>query len=171
MFSLCPVFIQDTTEGHSYKVILKHVHFFLSKKGDTVGCLYFIFILYSFGLFGVSLVAQTVKNLSAMWKTRGKIPLEKGMSTSSGILAWGIQWTEGPGEPQPTGSQRVGHDRVTEAELRKIKLCSDHFSMLLNNHSEQHFCPVLDHPVILCYVGPLYKPPRVVQGASSPLNV
>ena len=85
--------------------------------------------------------------------------------------SWGIQWTEGPGEPQPTGSQRVGHDRVTEAELRKIKLCSDHFSMLLNNHSEQHFCPVLDHPVILCYVGPLYKPPRVVQGASSPLNV
>ena len=44
-----------------------------------------------------SLVAQTVKNLSAMWKTRGKIPLEKGMSTSSGILAWGIQWTEEPG--------------------------------------------------------------------------
>ena len=117
-----------------------------------------------------------VKNLPAMWETLvrslgWKDPLEKGMAAHSGILAWGIQWTEGPGEPQPTGSQRVGHDRVTEAELRKIKLCSDHFSMLLNNHSEQHFCPVLDHPVILCYVGPLYKPPRVVQGASSPLNV
>ena len=110
MFSLCPVFIQDTTEGHSYKVILKHVHFFLSKKGDTVGCLYFIFILYSFGLFGVSLVAQTVKNLSAMWKTRGKIPLEKGMSTSSGILAWGIQWTEEPVGLQAMGSQRVEHN-------------------------------------------------------------
>ena len=37
-------------------------------------------------------------------------PLEKEMTTHSSILAWGIPWTEEPGELQPTGSQRVGHD-------------------------------------------------------------
>ena len=39
-----------------------------------------------------------------------KIPLEKGMSTHSSILAWRIPWTEKPGGLQSTGSQRVGHD-------------------------------------------------------------
>ena len=94
------------------------------------------------------LLAQVVKNLPAMWDTLvrslgWKDPLEKGMAAHSGILAWKIQWTDGPGEPQPMGPQRVGHDRATKADLRKIKLCSDCFSMLLNNHLEQHFCPVL----------------------------
>ena len=37
-------------------------------------------------------------------------PLEEGMATHSNILAWRIQWTEEPGRPQFTGSQRVGHD-------------------------------------------------------------
>ena len=37
-------------------------------------------------------------------------PLEKGMATHSGILAWRIPWTEEPGGLQPIGSQRVGHD-------------------------------------------------------------
>ena len=36
--------------------------------------------------------------------------LEKGMSTHSSLLAWGIPWTEEPGGLQSTGSQRVGHD-------------------------------------------------------------
>ena len=57
-----------------------------------------------------SLVAQTVKNLLAMWETRvlslgQEDPLEEGMATHSSILAWRIPWTEEPG-----GSQRVGHD-------------------------------------------------------------
>ena len=43
-----------------------------------------------------------VKNLPAMQETRfdpwvGKIPLEKGMTTHSCILAWRIPWTEEPG--------------------------------------------------------------------------
>ena len=38
---------------------------------------------------------------------------EKGMATHSRILAWRIPRTEEPGGPQPTGSQRVGHDWVT----------------------------------------------------------
>ena len=48
--------------------------------------------------FGASLVAQTIKNLPAMWKTQfqslgGRDPLEKGMVgmvTHSSILAWRI---------------------------------------------------------------------------------
>ena len=57
-----------------------------------------------------SLVAQTVKNLLAMWETRvlslgQEDPLEEGTATHSSILAWRIPWTEEPG-----GSQRVGHN-------------------------------------------------------------
>ena len=33
------------------------------------------------------------------------------MATHSSILAWRIPWTEKPGRLQPTGLQRVGHDR------------------------------------------------------------
>ena len=39
-----------------------------------------------------------------------KDPLEEGIATHSSILAWRIQWTEGPGGLQSIGSQRVGHD-------------------------------------------------------------
>ena len=37
-------------------------------------------------------------------------PLEKGMSTHSGILACRISWTEEPGGLQSRGSQRVGQN-------------------------------------------------------------
>ena len=37
-------------------------------------------------------------------------PLEKGMATHSGILAWRMTWTEEPGGLQFMGLQRVGHD-------------------------------------------------------------
>ena len=62
-----------------------------------------------------SLVAQMVKNLPAMWETWVQSlgwgdPLEKGMATHSGILAWRIPWTEEPGGLQSVGSQRVGDD-------------------------------------------------------------
>ena len=65
-----------------------------------------------------SLVAQMVKNLPAMQETRIRSlgwedPLEKGMATHFSILAWRIPWTEEPGALQSTGSQRVGHDWVT----------------------------------------------------------
>ena len=56
-----------------------------------------IYILYIWA----SLVAQMVKNLPAMQETRVQSlgledPLEKGMATHSGILAWRIPWTEDP---------------------------------------------------------------------------
>ena len=35
------------------------------------------------------------------------------MAIPSSILAWRIPWTEGPGELQSMGSQRVGHNWVT----------------------------------------------------------
>ena len=38
------------------------------------------------------------------------------MATHSSILAQKILWTEGPGRLQSTGSQRVGHDLVTEQQ-------------------------------------------------------
>ena len=37
-------------------------------------------------------------------------PREKGMATHSSIHAYRIPWTEEPGGPQSTGSQRVRHD-------------------------------------------------------------
>ena len=54
---------------------------------------------------GASLVAQTVKNLSAMGETHAQSLgredlLEKGMAIPSSILAWRILWTENPGRLQ-----------------------------------------------------------------------
>ena len=51
-----------------------------------------------------------VKNLPAMQETsvlslNWEDPLEKGMATHSGILAWRIPWTEEPGGLQSMGSQ------------------------------------------------------------------
>ena len=62
-----------------------------------------------------SLVAQLVKNSSAMWKTRVRSvdwedPLDMGMATHSTLLAWRIPSTEKPGGLQSMGLQRVGHD-------------------------------------------------------------
>ena len=56
-----------------------------------------------------SLVAQLVKNLSAMQETRvrslgQKAPLENGMAAHSSILAWRIPRTEEPGGLQFVGS-------------------------------------------------------------------
>ena len=36
-------------------------------------------------------------------------PLEEGVATLSGILAWRIPWTEEPRGLQSMGSHRVGH--------------------------------------------------------------
>ena len=63
----------------------------------------------------ISLVAQMVKRLPAMWETRVRflgreVPLEKEMAIHSNTLAWKIPWTEEPDRLQSMGSQRVGHD-------------------------------------------------------------
>ena len=63
----------------------------------------------------VSLVAQTVKCLPAMWETLvlslgREEPLEKEMATHSSTLAWKIPWTEDPGRLQSMGLQGVRDD-------------------------------------------------------------
>ena len=60
-------------------------------------------------------VAQTVKNLPAMWETWVQFlgqedPLEKGMASYSSILAWRISWTGRPDGLQSVGLQRVRQD-------------------------------------------------------------
>ena len=66
----------------------------------------------------ISLMAQMVKNLPAVQESQApslgqEDPLEKEMATHSSILAWEIPWAEEPGRIQSMGSQRVGHDLVT----------------------------------------------------------
>ena len=60
-------------------------------------------------------MAQTVKNLPAMWETwvlslGQEDPLEKGMATHYSILAWRVPWTEVPGRLQSMGVTRVEHN-------------------------------------------------------------
>ena len=55
-------------------------------------------------------MAQLVKNLPAMQETcvqslGHKVPLEKGVTNHSSILAWRIPWTEEPGRLQSMGWQ------------------------------------------------------------------
>ena len=59
-----------------------------------------------------SQVAQTVKHLLAMQKTRVRPlgwedPLEKEMATHSSTLAWKIPWTEEPGSYSPWGRKEA----------------------------------------------------------------
>ena len=61
---------------------------------------------------GISLVAQSVKNLPAMQETQVRSlgqedPLEKEMATHSNILAWRVPLTEEPGGLQTMGSQEL----------------------------------------------------------------
>ena len=70
------------------------------------------------------IMAQMVKNLPAMQETGIRSlgqedPLEKGMATHSSILVWRIPCTEEPAGLQSMGSQRVGHDWLTEQQQRR----------------------------------------------------
>ena len=47
---------------------------------------------------------------------------EKEMATHSSIPAWRIPWTKDPGGLQAMGSQRVGHDWVTNTHTRGSKV-------------------------------------------------
>ena len=70
-------------------------------------------------------VAQTVKNLTALWESwvrplSPKDPLEKRIATRSSFLAWRFPWAEGPDGLQSVGWQRVGHDWATESALTNM---------------------------------------------------
>ena len=75
-----------------------------------------------FYVYRASLVAQTVKRLSAMQETWVRSlgwedPLEKETAAHSSILVWKIPWTAEPGRLPSMGSQRVGHDWATSLSL------------------------------------------------------
>ena len=58
------------------------------------------------------LVAQIVKNQTAVWKTQVQFlgqedALVREMATRSSFLTWGMPWTEEPGRLQAMGPQRV----------------------------------------------------------------
>ena len=84
----------------------------------------FLYCLYFFYKFFIGIQGfpggSAVKNPPANAVNTSLIPgwedlLEKEMAThSSNILAWEIPWAKDPGRLQSTGSQRVGHDSVTE---------------------------------------------------------
>ena len=91
-------------------------HLILFKKTRVSHLFYFVDIslLYVFAFLyrykRASQVAQMVKNLPVMQETWApsldqEDPLEKGMATHSGILAWRIPWAEEPGGLQSMGSQ------------------------------------------------------------------
>ena len=85
-------------------------------------------------LFWVSLVTQTVKNLTTMWETwirslGQEDSLEKGMATHSSILAWRISWTA-----EFMGSQRVGQDCETFASHPPIMVDPWSWSQALVHH-------------------------------------
>ena len=61
------------------------------------------------------MVAQTVKDLPAIWETQVQFlgledPLEKEMATYFSVLAWKVPWAEKPGGLQSLGLQQVGLD-------------------------------------------------------------
>ena len=74
-------------------------------------------------------MAQMVKNSPTMqetwvWSLASEDPLEKEMATHSSILAWRIPQTKEPGELQSMGSQRVGHDWVSNTSTypRRVRV-------------------------------------------------
>ena len=63
----------------------------------------------------ISLVAQLVKSLPAMWETwvqslGQEDALEKEMATHSSVLAWRIPWTEKPGGLKSMSLHRIEDD-------------------------------------------------------------
>ena len=75
------------------------------------------------------LVAQRIKNLPAkqetqIWSLGQKDTLEKEMATYSNILAWKIPWTEEPSRLQSMGSQRAGHNWVTNTLRFSVQFSS-----------------------------------------------
>ena len=72
----------------------------------------------------MSLVAQRVNSLPAMWETQvqslgGEDPLEKEMATHCSILAWKIPWTAEPGGLQSMGLKELD----TTEELHFLSAC------------------------------------------------
>ena len=88
--------------------------------------------------YEASLVAQWLQNLPAMQEMQiqslgQEDPLEEGMATHSGILAWEMPWTEKPSRLQSMGSQRVGYDLGTNQHHLPKSVLSDIWEMTLSS--------------------------------------
>ena len=62
------------------------------------------------------------------------------MATHSSILAWRIPWTEEPGGLQSMGSQRVGHNWVTNTHTHTYCL-RFYFRLSFHSKVEVEQCP------------------------------
>ena len=62
------------------------------------------------------------------------------MATHSSILAWEIPGTEGPGGLQSTGSQRGGHNLVTEHIYRHANQCVSTLFRKNHGHLQVKLC-------------------------------
>ena len=87
-----------------------------------------------------------------VWFLVWEDPLQKEMGTHSSILAWTISWTEKPGGLQSMGSQRVGHDRVTNTHCRFASMRSNlppiYTSIV---HTTQVFYPLASFQMPVCF--------------------
>ena len=68
------------------------------------------------------------------------------MATHSSILAWEIPWTEEPSGLKSTGSQRVGHEWMTEYIHRKPSVSTSKDSCCRKIH-DQVTQPLCKHSV------------------------
>ena len=74
-----------------------------------------------------------------VWSLCWEDPLEKEMAKHSSIFAWKVPWTEAPGVLQSIGSQRVGHDWMTNTFTSQ-----SYFQMLLKIiHHYSLFFPLI----------------------------
>ena len=103
------------SHGKIYKDVSKVSAFFFSTALVIIQYTISLILPGLLSVFGVSLVAQMMKTLPAMWETQVQFlgqedALEKGVATHSSILAWRIPWTEEASRLQSMGSQRVRHN-------------------------------------------------------------
>ena len=99
----------------------KYFHTSLKPPNDSVGRWYFYYAHFPIWKLRLkefkwaSFIAQLVKNLPAMQETQvwflgWEDPLEKEITTHSGVLAWRIPMDRGAWQAIVHGVTRVGHD-------------------------------------------------------------
>ena len=97
------VLLNYSVKNHTwYRVSVISIPLLKNECVSTAYCLYSIICIH-LCLRWALLVAQMVKDLTAMWEIWVRSlgwedPLEKRMASHSSILAWKIPWTEEPGE-------------------------------------------------------------------------
>ena len=85
--------------------VLKNPAFFIISTWDQK-CRVF---KYPMGFLGGSDGKESTYDEGDLGSIPGEDPLEEEMATHSGILAWGIPWTEKPDRPQSMGLQSWTH--------------------------------------------------------------